>query len=201
MRRPSRAPVHVFDHRFGKRQLSCCSLPQSRTNAIFICLWNSPEQLQNRRSTIIPLNAAGRRLRHAHRLTCSTVRSYNVEDLRCPGRMGSAAHSECASSVSKQVSFCSHDARALNAHAWSQLAALRISHAKPLCMSLSKFYDSYRLYCKSEFCVDAGVYCSFSCLDRPSRVVVISQESRVLSVVRVIRASIRRIPNVCGELL
>lgn len=26
----SLSPVHVFDHRFGKRQLSCCSLPQSR---------------------------------------------------------------------------------------------------------------------------------------------------------------------------
>lgn len=183
----------------GLEKGSCRAAPSHRaeTNAIFICLWNSPEQLQNRRRTIISLNAAGRR--HAHRLICSTVRSYNVEDLRCPDRLGSAAHPECASSVSKQVSLFSHDARALNAHVWSQLAARRISHetAVHACQS----FVIHRLCCKNECCIDAGVYCSFSCLDRPSRVVVISQESRVLSVVRVIRASIRRIPNVYGELL
>ncbi len=59
--------------------------------------------------------------------------------------------------------------------------------------------DHLRHYC-NECGIDAGVYFSFSCLDRASRVVGISQESRVLLVVRVIRASIRRIPNVCGEL-
>lgn len=148
---------------------SCRVAPPTEQNRRYIDLlliWNSSGQTEP--DDII--NAAGRR--HAHCLIWTTVSSHN--DLRCPDGLGSAARAACASSDSRQVSFFSHDARALKARVW-----LRRMNAA---------------WMQGFICI------SFSCLDRPSRVVGISQESRVLLVVRVIRASIRRIPNVCGEL-